>query len=69
MAKVYIVTEEEFHSLIDQLKLESFNEHNIMRTNPDDIAGPQRVRDIHRAFHYVAVRWVQTMGCTAVRGS
>lgn len=65
MAKVFIVTEEEFLSLIDQLKLQTMIADNVMR---EDYTKPPTVSDIHRSFHYVAVRWVQAMGCSAVRG-
>lgn len=65
MAKQYVVTEEEFLSLIDQLKLQSMQANNVMRADYDK---PPTADDIHRAFHYVAVRWVQAMGCSAVRG-
>lgn len=65
MAKQYVVTEEEFLSLIDQLKLQSMQSANVLRADHDK---PPTADDIHRAFHYVAVRWVQAMGCSAVRG-
>lgn len=62
MAKVYIVTEEEMLSLIDQLKIEAMEAKNH---KPAECATPQ---EMHRAFHYIVVRWAQAMGFSAVRG-
>lgn len=65
MAVQYVVTREEFLSLIDQLKLETMNKENVLRI--DYIKSPTP-EDIHRSFHFVVVRWIQSMGCSAVRG-
>ena len=62
MAKVYIITEEEMHSLITQLKLESMSECNILTKDPNDYDKPATMKDCHRAFHFVVVRWGQSVG-------
>ena len=64
MAKQYVVTNEEFMSLIESLELVALRKANMMR---EDMSQPPRFEDIHRAFHYVVVRWVQAMGADAVR--
>lgn len=63
--KQYVVTEEEFMSLIESLELEALRKHNIMR---EDYSKPPTHDDFHRAFHYVVVRWVQNMGFKGHRG-
>jgi hypothetical protein len=65
MAIQYVVTEEEMLSLIDQLKLTAMQDaghfRNFKEPNADHSTPPQ-IADIHRAFHFVVVRWVQAMG-------
>ena len=58
MARVYIVTEEEMNSLIDQLELESLREQNLIRPYKPT----PTIDEMHRKFHYVVVRWAQAMG-------
>lgn len=65
MAIQYIVTREEFLSLIDQLRLTGMQERNLLSSRA---GSPPTQEDIHRAFHFVVVRWIQAMGCSAVRG-
>lgn len=57
MARVYVVTEEEMIALIDSLELEKMRKEGHYR----GLEKPT-LDDIHRAFHFVAVRWVQAMG-------
>jgi hypothetical protein len=65
MAVQYVVTEEEFLSLIDQLKIERLKRDNISSC---DGKTPDQMRDsIHRGFHFVVTRWVQAMGCKGYR--
>ena len=64
MAKQFVVTEEEFMSLIESLEIHALRKNNIMR---EDYSKPATHEDIHRSFHYVVVRWVQKMGADAVR--
>jgi hypothetical protein len=59
MAIQYVVTEEEMLSLIDQIKLVTMQDNNIWR---EDLSKPVTADEMHRAFHYVVVRWVQAMG-------
>lgn len=66
MAKQYVVTEEEFMSLIESLELEALRKHNIVRADPST---PPSWDELHRAFHFVAVRWVQKMGFGGHRGA
>jgi hypothetical protein len=69
MAKQYVVTEEEFHSLIDSLMLADYSRPH--KNNPDNLLTPQeanRLNSVHRHFHHYVVRWIQAMGCSGVRG-
>lgn len=65
MSKVYVVTEEEFMSLIESLELIRLRENNVLSKNPDEVPTKE---EMHRAFHYVVVRWVQAMGFQGFRG-
>lgn len=64
--KQYVVTEEEFMSLIESLELVALRKNNMMR---EDLTKPPTFEDIHRSFHYVVVRWVQKMGFGGHRGA
>lgn len=55
MARQYVVTEEEFMSLIESLKLEKMEKYY-------ENGFSQEIQDMHRSFHYHVVRWVQDMG-------
>lgn len=73
MAKVYIITEAEMQGLIDQLKLQSMIDKNILigghsvqdrnikynSLSPDE---QNRLNGVHGSFHFVCVRWAQEMG-------
>ena len=63
MAKVYLVTEEEMQSLIDGLELSKMRQQNV---GPKE--NSQAISDMHRSFHYVAVRWAQAVGYKGYRG-
>lgn len=63
--KQYVVTEEEFMSLIESLELVALRKANMMR---DDPTKPPSWDDLHSAFHYVVVRWTQKMGFGGHRG-
>jgi hypothetical protein len=72
MAKQYVVTEEEFMSLIEQLELHKLRSNNVC--DPTRDLTPQEreklkyVTDsLHRGFHFVAVQWVQQMGFRGIR--
>jgi hypothetical protein len=73
MAIQYVITEAEMNSLMDQLKLENMLDKNLMigghspedRKSRYDSLTPEeqnRLNGVHRAFHYVCVRWAQEMG-------
>jgi len=64
MAKQYVVSEEEFMSLIESLELHALRKNNFIR---DDMGKPPTFEEIHRTYHYVVVRWVQAMGFGGVR--
>lgn len=72
MAKQYVVTEEEFLSLIESLELHKLRNGNICDPGrellPDDRKRLEPAIDsLHRGFHMVAVRWVQDMGFRGYR--
>lgn len=66
MAIQYIVTETEMLALLDQLKLTAMQEVGHFRNWQDikDLANerPPQLADLHRAFHFVVVRWAQEIG-------
>lgn len=64
MAKQYVITEEEFMSLIESLELVKLRKANVIR---DNMKEPPSWEDIHRSFHYVVVRWIQEMGFGGIR--
>jgi len=63
--KAIIINDAEARSLLDKLKLESMKEEGHFRQY-DDLDRPASVSGIHRAFHYVVVRWLQEMGADTV---
>lgn len=65
MARQYVITEEEMNSLIDQLKLKAMQDSGHFRG--DDPDKPPNLHDVHRAFHYVVVRWAQAVGFSGGR--
>ncbi len=73
MARVYIITEPEMQGLIDQLQLQDMldknhiiggfsNEDRNERFENLSSDEKNRLNTVHRAFHYVCVRWAQEMG-------
>lgn len=78
MAKVYIITEAEMNSLMDQLELQNMRDKNMIiggfsvedrqerydKLSPDE---QNRLNAVHRAFHFVCVRWAQEMGFRGMR--
>jgi hypothetical protein len=66
MARVYMITEAEMQGLMDQLELKQMSDKNVL-IHPDRFAAltPEernRLEGVHRAFHFVCVRWAQDMG-------
>jgi hypothetical protein len=59
MAKVFIVTEQDFKTLIASLELTYLRHNNFILDDPNR---PPTTEDIWRAFNMVAVRWVQKQG-------
>lgn len=73
MARVYVITEAEMLGLMDQLELKSMldKNHIIGGFDIDDRAKrwealspdeQNRLSTVHRAFHFICVRWAQEMG-------
>lgn len=65
MAKQYVVTEEEMMSLLEGLELNKLRQMND-HARQASIHKPD-IEDTHRAFHYVAVRWAQSIGFDGYR--
>lgn len=66
MARIYQITEAEMQGLFDQLELQSMLDKNHM-IGPAQYAKltsdeRNRLEGVHRAFHFVCVRWAQDMG-------
>jgi hypothetical protein len=73
MARVYMITEAEMNGLMDQLHLQDMLDKNSIiggfsaedrnarfeALTPDE---KNRLNSVHRAFHFVCVRWAQEMG-------
>lgn len=66
MARQYVVTEEEMLSLIESMELEAMRKAGHFR-GQDDKLTRQEIQDMHRAFHFIAVRWVQSVGFSGIR--
>ena len=74
MARQYVITEEEYQSLLDKLELINLRNANVcdpMRHMDDawrNLSDKEKanmqpaVESLHRGFHYVVVRWAQEMG-------
>lgn len=71
MARVYMITETEMQSLMDQLELSSMADKNIFISKERLAKVSEETRtsisDMHRSFHYVCVRWAQEMGFKGYR--
>ena len=61
MARQYVITEEEMLSLIESLELHKMRENNLATSEK------MTKDDMHRAFHYVVVRWAQSVGFDGYR--
>jgi hypothetical protein len=73
MARVYVISEPEMQGLFDQLQLRDMVDKNLIigghsvedRQGSYEGLSPEeknRLNGVHRAFHYVCVRWAQEMG-------
>lgn len=63
MARQYVVTEEELLSLIESLEL-----NKLRKTVEQGKTHDQVTSDMHRSFHFVVTRWVQSIGFKGYRG-
>ncbi len=59
--KAIIIEDKDCKALLDKLKLQSMNDSNVMRRNPDS---PATLEEVHRAFVFVVVRWLQEQGAS-----
>lgn len=60
--KAIIITDADAKALLDKLELKKLRgEGHIMR---EDFDRPPTIGDIHRAFHFVVVGWLQEQGVT-----
>lgn len=57
--RAIIIDDKDAKSLLMRLELAAMKKDNVMR---DDPSRPPTADDIHRAFHYVVVRWLQEQG-------
>lgn len=57
--RAIIIDNKDARSLLASLELTAMHKDNILRADPTK---PATVDDVHRAFHYVVVRWLQEQG-------
>lgn len=62
--KAIIISDADARALLDRLELISLRSNNILREDPNR---PATEADIHRAFHYVVVGWLQEQGADCAR--
>ncbi len=65
MAIQYVLTETEMLALLDQLEMTAMRDAGHFRNwqEPTEWGSkPPQLADLHRAFHFVAVRWMQGVG-------
>lgn len=65
MAIQYVVTEEELLSLLEGLELSKLRQMNSHASQSP--IHKQDIDDVHRQFHYVTVRWTQSIGFKGYR--
>jgi hypothetical protein len=59
--KAIIIEDKDARALMDQLKLKSMQKGNLLNfRNPDE---PATLKEVHGAFVYVVVQWLQDQGC------
>ena len=61
--RAIIIQDTDARALLDKLRLQSMYTENTMRGDPNQ---PATVADVHRAFHYVVVRWLQEHGADVI---
>lgn len=57
--RAIIISEADARGLVDRLKLRALQDDAIMR---DDPSRPPTMADVHRAFHYVVMSWLEEQG-------
>lgn len=58
--KLYQLTDNDIIGLMESLTLKHMEQANVLRVSPDLMGQP--VNDIHSAYHFVVVRWLQSIG-------
>ncbi len=61
--RAIIIQDTDARALLDKLRLQSMQSENVMRFDPNQ---PARVEDVHRAFHYIVVKWFQEQGADVI---
>ena len=61
--KAYILKDEDFNELLDKLELFNMKKYNILTSET-----PTK-DEVHRAFWYVVVRWIQRQGYSTLERS
>lgn len=59
--KAIIIQDTDARALLDKLELTAMRGAGHMR---DDPGRPATASEMHRAFHYVVMRWLQEQGAT-----
>lgn len=64
--KQYVITDAEMLALLTSLELKEMSDKNVL-IHPDQwnkLTSDEmnRLNSVHRAFHFVVVRWAQQMG-------
>jgi hypothetical protein len=66
--KAIIIEDKDARALVDQLQLLKMQGKNLLsQIIADDPATGVTVAEVHRAFHYVVVRWLQDQGASVTR--
>lgn len=65
--RAIIIDEKDVQALLNELKLEKMSGGTGRRWG--DPNNPPTVDEMHRAFHYIVVRWLQEQGASCVRGA
>jgi len=60
--RAIIIEDKDAQALMDKLKLGSMQEGNVLRFR--DSNEPATLKEVHGAFVYVVVQWLQDQGCT-----
>lgn len=59
--RAIIIDDKDAKALLDKLQLTKFTHRNGFR---EDASDEEKLREIHRWFHYVVCNWLQEQGAT-----